>query len=150
MQLAEDPHTLEEIVEESKFVENRKILSTVDEIVKHEPILMAVKDRLYGGVFSSLDTNGNIREFCCELKNILIEKYGVKFIFNQEIKDFIVENTTDSFFYLEPRHITAVLTSDNQRIDNIDNIILTNGNHVMPLLKKLHLYVPVYPVKVKA
>jgi len=112
-------------------------------VIKHEPILTAVKDRLYGGVYSSLDTNGNIYEFCCQLKQILIEKYNVEFLFNKEIKDFIV-NDKD----YQQRHITGILTNENKIINNIDNVILTNGNYVMPLMEKLNIYIPVYPVKV--
>jgi len=117
-------------------------------VIKHEPILKVVKDRLYGGVFSSLDTNGNIYEFCCQLKKILIEKYNVQFLFNKEIKDFIVSNSIDSSNDYPQRHIIGILTNENKTIDNIDNIILTNGNYVMPLMEKLKIYIPVYPVKV--
>ncbi|CAF4122524.1 unnamed protein product [Rotaria magnacalcarata] len=147
LQLAEDSTILEEIIEESKLNENIQILSTSDEVIKHEPILAAVKDRLHGGVFSSSDTNGNIYEFCCELKKILIEKYGVQFLFNQEIKSFIVDNTTESLFGEHKSHISGVKTNSNQVIDKIDNIILTNGNYIMPLMEKLKMFIPVYPVK---
>ncbi len=112
-------------------------------MIEHEPILTVVKDRLYGGVFSSLDTNGNIYEFCCQLKKILIEKYNVQFLFNKEIKDFIVSSNDYS-----QRHVTGILTNENKIIDHIDNVILTNGNYVMPLMDKLKIYIPVYPVKV--
>jgi hypothetical protein len=122
---------------------NIQILSTSDEVVKHEPILTAVKDRLYGGVFSSVDTNGNIYEFCCELKKILIEKYGVQFLFNNEIKDFLVTTTNESPNDPQRRHVTGIVTDEN-----IDNVILTNGNYVMPLMEKLNIYIPIYPVKV--
>ncbi len=113
-------------------------------MIKHEPILIDVKDRLYAGVYSSLDTNGNIYEFCCELKKILIEKYDVQFLFNKEIKDFIVTTHND----YQQRHVTGILTNENKIINNIDNVILTNGNYVMPLMEKLNIYIPVYPVKV--
>lgn len=148
LQLAVDPVILEDIIKESKYINDIKILSTPDEVIKHEPILTVVKDRLHGGVFSSLDTNGNIFEFCCELKKILIEKYGVQFLFNKEIKDFIVTTTIDTNNNQQQRHVTGVLTNENNIIDNIDNVILTNGNYVMPLMEKLKIYIPVYPVKV--
>ncbi|CAF0781211.1 unnamed protein product [Adineta steineri] len=147
LQLAIDPHIFEQLVEESKHINNIQLLSTADEVIKYEPILKSVKDRLYGGVFSSLDTNGNIYEFCCELKKILIEKYNVQFLFNNEIKDFIVTTTIDSRTNQQQRHVTGLLTNENKKINNIDNIILTNGNYVMPLMEKLNVYIPVYPVK---
>lgn len=148
LQLAVDPIIFKQLVEESKHIENIQILSTADDVIKHEPILEVVKDRLYGGVFSSLDTNGNIYEFCCQLKKILIEKYNVQFLFNKEIKDFIVSNSIDSSNDYPQRHIIGILTNENKTIDNIDNVILTNGNYVMPLMEKLKIYIPVYPVKV--
>jgi len=148
LQLAVDPIIFEQLIEESKHINNIQILSTPDDVIKHEPILKVVKDRLYGGVFSSLDTNGNIYEFCCELKKILIEKYNVQFLFNNEIKDFIVTNTIEGHNNYQQRHVTGILTNENKIINNIDNIILTNGNYVMPLMEKLNIYIPVYPVKV--
>jgi hypothetical protein len=111
-------------------------------------MLTAVKDRLYGGVFCSSDTNGNIYEFCCELKKILIEKYNVQFLFETEVNDFLVTTTTESQNDNQRRHITGLLTNKNTIINHIDNVIVTNGNYVMPLMEKLNIYVPVYPVKV--
>ncbi|CAF2774570.1 unnamed protein product [Rotaria sp. Silwood2] len=147
LQIAIDPTVLLQIIEESKYINNIQILSTSDEVIKHEPILTTVKDRFYGGVFSPLDTNGNIYEFCCELKKILMEKYGVQFLFNKEIKNFIVTTTKESHNNYQQRHVTGVVTNENKIINNIDNVILTNGNHVMPLMEKLNIYIPVYPVK---
>lgn len=118
-------------------------MSTADQVVQHEPILANVKHRLHAGVFSSMDTNGNIHEFCCQLKKFLIEKYHVEFIFNEEIDDFLVETTADK----RNRHIKGILTKDKKIFDSIDNLILTNGNYVMPLMEKLSIYIPVYPVK---
>ena len=137
-----------ELVEESKHVPKIQLLSTADEVIKYEPILATVKDRLYGGIFSSLDTNGNIHEFCCELKKVLMEKYHVQFLFNHEIQDFLVSTTTTKEGGNQQRHVTGLITNQGQILDRIDNVILTNGNYVMPLMKKLNIYIPVYPVKV--
>ena len=150
MQLATDPTILEQLIKASKNIKNIEILSTSDEVVKREPLLEAVKDRLSGGAYCSSDTNGNIYEFCCELKKILVEKYGVRFLFNKEVEDFLVTTTVknDNAKH-QQRHVTGVLTHENKIIDNIDNIILTNGNYIMPLMQKLNIYMPVYPVKVQ-
>ncbi|CAF4785083.1 unnamed protein product [Rotaria sp. Silwood1] len=147
LQIGIDETVLKQIIEESKDINDIQILSTSDEVIKYEPILTNVKDRFYGGVFSSSDTNGNIYEFCCELKKILVEKYNVQFLFNTEIKDFLVTTTIKSHNNYQQRHVTGVLTNNNKSINNIDNVILTNGNYVMPLTKKLNIYIPVYPVK---
>lgn len=149
MQLAVDPVIFEQLVEESKHIDNIQVFTSPEEVIKHEPILMSVKDRIYGGVFSSSDTNGNIYEFCCELKRILIEKYNVQFVFNEEIQDFIVSTTVQSHTGHQQRHISGFITTNNRTFQNADNIILANGNYVMPLAEKLKIYIPVYPVKVK-
>ena len=117
-------------------------------MIEREPILTPVKDRLYGGVFSSLDTNGNIHQFCCQLKKILVEKYHVQFFFKQEIEDFLVSTTARNENGVQQRHVTGLQTTAGRIVDQIDNVVLTNGNDVMPLMKKLKIYIPVYPVKV--
>lgn len=52
---------LEQLLEEAKHIPNIQIFSSADEVIQHEPILKPVKDRLYAGVFSSLDTNSTLR-----------------------------------------------------------------------------------------
>ncbi|CAF1136760.1 unnamed protein product [Adineta ricciae] len=147
LQLAVDPVIFEQLVEESKHIDDIQVFSSPEEVTKHEPILISVKNRIYGGVFSSSDTNGNIYEFCCELKRILIEKYNVQFVFNEEIQDFIVSTTVQSHTGHQQRHVSGVITTNNTKFENADNIILANGNYVMPLTEKLSIYIPVYPVK---
>lgn len=73
----------------------------------------------------------------------------MKFLFNKEIQDFAVTTTIDNQNYRQQRHVTGIITTENRVIDKIDNIILTNGNYVMPLIDKLNVYIPVYPVKVR-
>jgi hypothetical protein len=77
-----------------------------------------------------------------------MDKYNVRFLFNEEIKDFIVTTTIEGHDKHQRRHVTGILTNENKTINNIDNVILTNGNYVMPLMEKLNIYIPVYPVKV--
>ena len=70
------------------------------------------------------------------------------FYLMNEIKDFIVTTTIEGHDNHQRRHVTGILTNENKIINNIDNVILTNGNYVMPLMEKLNIYIPVYPVKV--
>ena len=131
------------MIEESKHIPNIQLLATADEVVKLEPMMAPVKDRLYAGIFSGLDTNGNIHQFCSALKKILIDKYNVKFYFNHEVKDFQV-TVNDR----QQRHIHGIITMNDLLFHQIDNVIVANGNYMMPLMKKLNIYIPVYPVKV--
>ncbi len=116
-------------------------------MIQQEPTLAAVKDCLYGGVYTSLGTNGDMYEFCCQLKDILIQKYNVEFIFNEEVEDFLVSHANDKD--KRGRHITGIVTKTNKTISDVDNVIVANGNYVMTLMEKLNIYVPIYPVKVK-
>lgn len=141
--MAVDPQIYEVLIEESKHIPNIQLLSSADEVVKLEPILTPVKDRLHAGVFSGLDTNGNIHQFCAALKKILIDEYNVKFYFNHEVKDFQVTINDQ-----QQRHIRGIITTNNLLFHQIDNVIVANGNYMMPLMKKLNIYIPVYPVKV--
>merc|ERR1711939_1025101 len=116
LQLAVDSNIFEQLVEESKHIKNIEVFSSAEEVIQHEPILTSVKNRIYGGIFSSLDTNGNIYEFCCELKRILIEKYNVQFLFNEEIQDFIVSTTVQNQTGHQQRHVSGVITTTNKKI----------------------------------
>lgn len=130
-----------------KNEKNEKIVMTPEEIIKQEPLLAAVKDDLSGGVYNTLGRNGNMYEFCCQLKDILIEKYNVQFIFNEEVEDFLVTNVIKKD--AETRHITGIVTKTGTIISSIDNVIVANGNYVMDWMQKLNIYMPIYPVKVK-
>ena len=140
-----DEHIFEQLIEESRHIPGIQVLSNADQVVEHEPILAAVKNRLHAGILSSVDTNGNIHEFCCELKRVLIETYQVQFLFNQQIDSFVISNSDD----WGGRHVDGLVTSDKQVLQEVDNVILTTGNYVMPLMQKLNIYIPIYPVKVK-
>ncbi len=76
LQLAKDATLLKQLVNDSEHISNsRQILSTPEEMIKQEPTLATVKERLYGGVYNNLGTNGDMYEFCCQLRDILIQKY---------------------------------------------------------------------------
>jgi glycine/D-amino acid oxidase-like deaminating enzyme len=137
---------LKQLVNDSEHISNsRQILSTPEEMIKQEPTLATVKERLYGGVYNNLGTNGDMYEFCRQLRDILIQKYNVQFIFNEEVEDFLVSTTNQKD---KQRHITGIVTKTNKTISDIDNVIVANGNYIMPLMEKLNVYIPIYPVKV--
>lgn len=126
---------------------NQKITMTPDEMIQREPLLATVKDQLYGGIYHGLSTNGDMYEFSCQLKDILIQKYNVQFIFNEEVDDFLVSHVNKKG--AQEFHITGIVTKTKKIISDVDNVIVANGNYVMQLMKKLNIYMPVYPVKVK-
>lgn len=144
IQLAKDETQLKRLSQVSEFDKiNKKIVLTKDEIIEKENLLENVKDELYGGVYNTHGTNGNMYEFCIQLKNLLIEKYNVQFLFNEEIKQFFVSNQTNS-----KQHIDGFITEKGTIISSIDNLIVANGNFVRQLMKKINIYIPVYPIKV--
>lgn len=122
-----------------------ELLSDRDQVVAKEPILEPVKHRFHAALFSSLDTNGNIHEFSSQLKKYLIEKYNVQFLFNFEVDRFIIETSDQE---KQTKRIVGLQTKTNEIIENVDYFIVANGNFVMPLMKKLNIFTPVYPVKV--
>jgi glycine/D-amino acid oxidase-like deaminating enzyme len=146
--LAKDETILKQLINNSQHISSsRKILSTLEEMIQQEPTLTAVRDCLYGGVYTALGTNGDMYEFCCQLKDILIQKYKVEFIFNEEVEDFLVSDANEKD--KQERHITGIVTKTNKTISDVDNVIVANGNYVMTLMEKLNIYIPIYPVKVK-
>ena len=124
-----------------------KVVMTPDEMVQAEPLLLAVKDQLYGGIWNSVGTNGNMYEFACQLKEILIHKYNVKFVFNEEVHQFLVSSPKEND--TEKGHVTGLVTKTGTSISGIAHLIVANGNDMMQLMKTLGIYMPIYPVKVK-
>ncbi|CAF1520712.1 unnamed protein product [Didymodactylos carnosus] len=143
LQLATDRSLFDSLAKDLNQSDTKdQIFSTNDEVIRQEPVLEAVRDRIYGGIYNAMDTNGDIWEFCQNLKEILVEKYQVKFIFNEEVKGFEVEEIEKQKQY----RVTAVLTQNGNRIDG-DNVVIANGTYMTPLMKQLNVYIPVYPVK---
>ena len=98
-----------------------KILNR-NEVFEIEPALQTAKG-IVGGTWTRDDWTGDIHKFCSELKNVLKQKYGVKFFFNYKI---------DTLEFLPNAY---------------DKVVLANGIGSVELSKTLGDNIPIYPVK---
>lgn len=80
---------------------------------------------IVGGAWTKTDSVGDIHKFCLELKNVLENKYGVKFVFDK----IIAENNIE----LELNHY--------------DKIVISAGVGSVALAEEFGDTLPIYPVK---
>ena len=106
-----------------------------DALLKKEPALAPIIDRLYGGIHFPGDEVGNARLFCEGLYE-LAENAGVNFRFNESLQG--VEK-------VKAGEVVA-LTTSNGRIET-DAVVLAAGSYSWPIAKMFGLRVPVRPAK---
>ncbi len=94
---------------------------TVDQIVDKEPA-MSDMTTVIGGAWTESDSVGDIHKFCCEMEQILKNKYNVKFFYN-----YSVEHIADVASY--------------------DAVVVSNGVGSVKLAKTAGDLLDIYPVK---
>jgi D-amino-acid dehydrogenase len=105
-----------------------------DGIVKAEPALARVKEKLAGGLQLPNDETGDCQLFTTELAK-MAEALGVKFLWNTAVDGL----KTDG------RRITGVISGTQEL--KADHYVLAFGSYSTNLLKPLGIDLPVYPVK---
>lgn len=106
----------------------------VDGCIEYEPALIHVRDKIVGGLRLPGDETGD----CYKFTNALADeckKLGVKFQMKTEILS--IETQGDQ--------ITAVNTSRGKMVS--DAYLVALGSYSTPVLSKIDLRVPVYPIK---
>lgn len=103
-------------------------------IVKLEPALARVKDKLVGGLQLPNDETGDCQLFTTELAKLAAEQ-GVTFLWNESI----VSLKNDG------QKITGVET--DKRTLQADHYVLALGSYSTALLKTVGIDAPIYPVK---
>ncbi len=110
---------------------------TPEEVLKKEPALHTLKDKLVGGIFYPLDEAADVHAFTMELteRDKLIGS-GVKFL----------HSTTIESINRDGERICSVSTDKHGEIE-ADMFIVCLGAYSPLLLNPLGIYVPVYPMK---
>jgi D-amino-acid dehydrogenase len=115
---------------------NIKIL-TISQLLKLEPSLKKLYDngKLVGGIMHYDDASGDIKKFMSQIKGICENKFGVKFIFNNNIKNILTNK----------KEITGVNT--DLGVYKADYYISCLGAFEAKLTRGIGLKSKCYPIK---
>lgn len=104
-----------------------------------EPTLANTTKKLVGGMYAPIDESGDIHVFTKNLADYCAKKLGVTFLYNQKIAKLHKTNN----------QITHVEIEGQQRdyMAGFDAYVMSLGSHSALHLRKLGLYVPIYPMK---
>ncbi len=112
---------------------------SVAECFKLEPALANTTKKLVGGMYAPMDESGDIHVFTKNLADYCATKYGVKFLYNQNI----------ALLHKADGHISHIEIEGQHRdyLSGFDAYVMAMGAHSAPQLRTLGLYVPIYPMK---
>jgi D-amino-acid dehydrogenase len=105
-----------------------------DACVEKEPALAHLADELRGGIFTGSEDSGDCHSFCVELLRLL-RKRGVAFRFG---------TTVSGLRRIAGRQVMASAGDEDLEADHI---VIATGASSAPLLGKLGVHVPLYPLK---
>lgn len=109
------------------------------EVVKIEPALNNIKDKIIGGDFTDTDESGDIYKFTLNLEKLAKDK-GVQFLYDTQITKLIKEGD----------NITGVEIIDSNgyhKTLKADKTVVAMGSHSQPLLKSVGINLMLYPGK---
>lgn len=105
-----------------------------DGCVRVEPALSHVKDKIVGGLLTPKDETGDCYKFTNELA-IKASSLGVKFEYGTTVKNL----------HVQQERVVGVITDKGNF--GADAVVVALGSYSSPLVKKLGIRLPVYPVK---
>ncbi len=116
-----------------------EVAMTPAQCFEKEPTLANTTKKLVGGMYAPIDESGDIHFFTVNLAKHCAEKYGVKFLYNQKIVR--LHKTDNRITHVEVEGQTKDYMS------GFDAYVMAMGSHSAPQLRKVGLYVPIYPMK---
>jgi D-amino-acid dehydrogenase len=109
---------------------------TRDETLQKEPTLADAADTIVGSIHASMDATGNIHSFTTQLAEHCEASLNVRFCYNKEIRRLHVDHG----------HISHIETPEGYE-SGYDAYVMCLGAQSPLQLRKLGLYVPIYPMK---
>ncbi|GGC76377.1 D-amino acid dehydrogenase [Undibacterium terreum] len=116
---------------------------TADDVVRIEPALARIRDKIVGGDFTASDESGDVYKFTSGLAK-KAEEAGVHFQYNTTITRLLTEGTGSA------AKITGVEVIDAEgrhKILRADAYVMAMGSFSVPLLKPLGVNLMIYPGK---
>lgn len=116
---------------------------SADEVVRIEPALASIRDKIVGGDYTETDESGDVYKFTTGLAKKAAEA-GVNFQFNTSVTRLLTEGSGAS------AKITGVEIIDAEgrhKILRADSFVLAMGSFSVPLVKPLGIDLMIYPGK---
>jgi D-amino-acid dehydrogenase len=114
-----------------------------DEVVKIEPALASIRDKIVGGDYTATDESGDVYRFTTSLAE-QARQSGVNFRFNTTITRLLTQGTGTT------AKISGVEVIDEQgrhQVLHADAFVLAMGSFSTPLVKPLGIDLMIYPGK---
>ncbi|HYC41421.1 MAG TPA: D-amino acid dehydrogenase [Noviherbaspirillum sp.] len=114
-----------------------------DEVIRVEPALAGIRNKIVGGDFTATDESGDVYKFTTGLAQQAVDG-GVAFHFNTTITRLLSEGTGAA------AKVTGVEVIDGEghhRVLRADAFVVAMGSFSVPLLKPLGLDLMIYPGK---
>ncbi|HXA46638.1 MAG TPA: FAD-dependent oxidoreductase, partial [Burkholderiaceae bacterium] len=116
---------------------------SADEVVKIEPALAGIRDKIVGGDFTASDESGDIYKFTTGLAHKAAQA-GVDFKFNTTVTRLLHEGTGAAAKIVEVEVIDA---DGRHQVLRADAFVMAMGSFSAPLLKPLGIDLLIYPGK---
>jgi D-amino-acid dehydrogenase len=116
---------------------------SADEVVRIEPALAKIRDKIVGGDFTATDESGDVYKFTTGLAR-KAQEAGVDFQFNTTVTRLLTEGTDAA------AKITGVeiITPDGRhQVLRADAFVMAMGSFSVPLVKPLGIDLMIYPGK---
>ena len=120
----------------------RNTIST-DDVVRIEPALARIRDKIVGGDFTESDESGDVYKFTSGLAKRAAEA-GVHFKYNTTVTRFITEGTGAS---LKVTGVEVITADGRHQVLQADSFVLAMGCFSVELAKPLGIDLMIYPGK---
>lgn len=108
---------------------------TREQAIALEPALQHTDRTIVGATHSPQDESGDAQKFCSAMADHLIQRFGVKFLYNVKVESLLREGN----------RITAVKTDQGEM--SADGFVMAMGSYSPLYLRPLGIDVPIYPMK---
>ena len=114
-----------------------------DEVVRIEPALASIRDKIVGGDYTETDESGDVYKFTSGLAKKAAEA-GVDFQFNTSVTRLLTEGSGSSAKVVGVEVIDA---EGRHKVLRADSFVMAMGSFSQPLLKPLGINLMIYPGK---
>lgn len=114
-----------------------------DEVVRIEPALARIRDKIVGGDFTATDESGDVYKFTSGLAHKAAEA-GVEFQFNTTITRLLTEGTGAA---AKITGVEIINPDGRHQVLRADAFVMALGSFSVPLLKPLGIDLMIYPGK---
>ncbi|WP_151637358.1 D-amino acid dehydrogenase [Noviherbaspirillum aerium] len=114
-----------------------------DEVIRIEPALASIRDKIVGGDFTATDESGDVYKFTTGLAR-RAEQAGVNFRYNTTITRLLAEGAGAS---AKVTAVEVINPDGRHQVLRADAFVMAMGSFSVPLLKPLGVDLMIYPGK---